>query len=383
MSSPPSPNADSRYSRKLYDLPQILQEPPEMPKGLPHVRHEFEGIWPDDGGYMIRGWAAHHEKPWTTVELWLNGKSMGRVQPWMRDDLLEHSGQLPNIGTAGFKFSIKASEIGKISTDRADIILYDGDEPFGWVWTPLRTDITEIVPSPPAHLMKRVIGTESPDYFVRFALTCFGQYTAAASKHRDFKTIKKMLDWGCGCGRVTSHYLRIIDGPVVTGCDIDGEDITWCQENLKGGRFLHTQPFVPLPFDENEFDLIVSLSVMTHLTKSQQDTWLREIDRILAPGGIFVCSLNGPHAARAMHDSFSRRLQTEEFFDLPDPALDGIAPEGYYRNTVQSVPYTRRSFGKVFDVLEVIESGVGIQDLVVARKSESPKRRGIFDKLKK
>ncbi len=51
-----------------------------------------------------------------------------------------------------------------------------------------------------------------------------------------------------------------------------------------------------------------------------------------------------------------------------DPALDGIAPEGYYRAVYQSEDYVRREFSKVFDVVAYLERGMSnFQDLVVLR----------------
>ena len=43
---------------------------------------------------------------------------------------------------------------------------------------------------------------------------------------------RDVLDWGCGTGRVATHIIR--DHPDVTlrGCDIDAEDIAWCNENI-------------------------------------------------------------------------------------------------------------------------------------------------------
>jgi SAM-dependent methyltransferase len=384
----PQPTATSpKMTEKLHDLSKLLVEPAGIPTGLPRCRHEFEGLWPaGEAASIIRGWASILDGPWTHAELYLNGEKTAKVEPWKEredfQDFLTQNAHTPFMETAPFWFWLPIPSLGANETVRVDVVLYRGDKPVARIWTPMRADITQIVPIPPQHLMKRVIGTDNANYFLRFALTCFGQYMAAAGKHKDLKTVQKMLDWGCGCGRVSAHYLRVIDGPAVTGCDIDGEDIAWCNENLRDGRFVHSSPFVPLPFEDGEFDLVVSLSVMTHLTKDQQNKWLKEIDRILAPGGLFVCSVHGAPAARAMpHPFLIERLLKEGFYDdLPDQALDNIAPEGYYRNTYQNMDYTRKSFGKFFEVLDVLESGVGIQDLVTARKLDKPK--GFMDRLR-
>lgn len=52
-----------------------------------------------------------------------------------------------------------------------------------------------------------------------------------------------------------------------------------------------------------------------------------------------------------------------------DSALDGIAPEGYYRGVFQTREYTVRNWSTYFEILEYIERGAAnYQDLVVMRR---------------
>ena len=54
---------------------------------------------------------------------------------------------------------------------------------------------------------------------------------------------------------------------------------------------------------------------------------------------------------------------------MQNPALDGIAPEGYYRGVFQTREYTIQEWSKYFEILEYIERGVAnYQDLVVMRR---------------
>ena len=375
MSSTEQPGGVATGRKPLHDLSRILVEPADIPKHLPRLRHEFGGLSRENGRYVVRGWAAHKEGRWTSADLYFNGKKIQTCEPHERADVTKNHTHIPNIEMPGFEFWLDEPSLGVENTERVDVVIHIGEKPVAWVWTPVRSDLLEQMPLPPPHLMKRVIGTDNPGHFLRFALTCLGQYLQPASRHRDLSTVKRMLDWGCGCGRVTAQYLRIINGPEVSGCDIDGEDIAWCKENVTEGKFEHSSPYVPLPYETGSFDLVVSLSVLTHLTKEQQFEWMREISRILAPGGLFVASVHGVPAAdwRAERFLYDRLMKEGFYDDLPDNALAGIAPEGYYRNTYQNEAYTRKSFGKVFDVLEFIEAGVGIQDLVVARKRDRPK----------
>ena len=90
--------------------------------------------------------------------------------------------------------------------------------------------------------------------------------------------------------------------------------------------------------------------------------WLQEIKRILTPGGIFLASINlhfpgGDVPAPGISD------------ETLDTMMDGIAPPGYYRGTLQSREYTNGRWSKIFDILDFIEYGIeGAQDLLVMRK---------------
>ena len=63
-------------------------------------------------------------------------------------------------------------------------------------------------------------------------------------------------------------------------------------------------------------------------------------------------------------------VRAQGFIDAgEDAALDGIAPEGYYRGVFQSPAWTRREWSKYFRVLEIREGGMqNYQDLVILEK---------------
>ncbi len=89
----------------------------------------------------------------------------------------------------------------------------------------------------------------------------------------------KILDFGCGKGELVVKLREL-------GWDAHGVDVTslWsaqmtgvCHEFLPGYR---------IPFDDNEFDLVVSTSVMEHVQNKLEA--FCEIKRILKPGGYAV-----------------------------------------------------------------------------------------------
>ncbi len=105
----------------------------------------------------------------------------------------------------------------------------------------------------------------------------------------------RVLDFGCGCGRVLAYLRREIAGEL-TGSDIDGEAIAWCQENLaEVGTFVRNEIMPPLPFPDATFDLTYAVSVFTHLPKRMERAWLRELTRVTKPGGYLLLTTNGTH----------------------------------------------------------------------------------------
>lgn len=102
----------------------------------------------------------------------------------------------------------------------------------------------------------------------------------------------KVLDWGAGKGH--NSYLLEAAGFSVTSCDIDStaDDSSFGQETpiIKEKRIQVVPLRHPwqLPFDDGEFDLVVSFGVLEHVPHDLKS--LQEIRRILKPGGKFFFS---------------------------------------------------------------------------------------------
>ena len=114
----------------------------------------------------------------------------------------------------------------------------------------------------------------------------------------------KILDIGCGSGRVARHFVDYLDpaGRYV-GMDIMKEYVEWCERNIAPAHpsfhFYHQDIFnghynpngryrgseYRFPFDDESFDLVFLTSVFTHLLPDDALHYLREISRLLKPGG--------------------------------------------------------------------------------------------------
>ena len=87
----------------------------------------------------------------------------------------------------------------------------------------------------------------------------------------DLRTAK-ILDWGCGHGRVIRHFEDIGPGVGLHAVDVDADNIRWAWANLPHISYSHGPLMPPLPVSENTFDpTIYGISVMTHLTRTVQE----------------------------------------------------------------------------------------------------------------
>lgn len=104
-----------------------------------------------------------------------------------------------------------------------------------------------------------------------------------------------ILEWGCGPGRVIRHLPRLLGARVnrLTGIDYNSESIEYCRKNLKGIEFITNELGPPTGFDNSTFDVIYAISVFTHLSEDMHYAWVKEMKRILKPGGIFIATFHG------------------------------------------------------------------------------------------
>jgi len=98
----------------------------------------------------------------------------------------------------------------------------------------------------------------------------------------------RILDFGCGWGRVTRFFLRDVAPENLVGIDVDAEVIRACRETNPWARFEQCETFPPTPFDSGSFDLVYAYSVFSHLSEEAHSRWLGEFERILKPGGVLI-----------------------------------------------------------------------------------------------
>ena len=102
-----------------------------------------------------------------------------------------------------------------------------------------------------------------------------------------------VLEWGCGVARITRHLPMLPDVASVTGVDVNNSMTAWNREHIRGVDFLDIGHEPPMPFEAEVFDLVLAVSVLTHIPGGEHAAWMDEVRRVLRPGGLFLFTTQG------------------------------------------------------------------------------------------
>jgi SAM-dependent methyltransferase len=225
---------------------------------------------------------------------------------------------------------------------------------------------------PPPHLRNRVHGGSDV-----FGYQYTGRQLAANILGQMFyvgilKTGGKILDFGCGPGRVIVCLYDLIANMQIDssftwdGTDIDQETIGWAQRFLYGiGTFHANAHAPPLPYPGESFDFVYSVSVFTHLPEDLQFAWLAELQRLCKLNGHLVLTTHGENyfADEAMR----LRLRELGLIHMVGGGTEGLP--SFYQTTFHDIEYIKKAWSRFFSIERIIPRGIaGAQDLVLCKR---------------
>jgi len=186
----------------------------------------------------------------------------------------------------------------------------------------------------------------------------------------------KILDFGCGVGRVLLPLVNLVDAQW-HACDVNDRAIDYLSRTVPKARVTVSDYHPPLPFADNTFDCVYSISIWTHLPVALQLPWLIEIRRVLRPGGLAMISTAGPHVVNVRRERGDPGWQ--ELFP-EDLAESGVIfrPYGYgglpgidapYGLTAHDTSFISRVWGQIMILLMTRPRAIeAMQDLHVLTK---------------
>jgi SAM-dependent methyltransferase len=169
----------------------------------------------------------------------------------------------------------------------------------------------------------------------------------------------RVLDFGCGWGRLTRFLARDVDPGGLYGCDPVQMILDVCRETRVPATLARSD-FVPerVPF-EGPFDLAFAFSVFTHLSEPAQESSLRALHAALRPGAILVVTIRPPAYLRVSPLLKPTPLAPDEarYLFVAHAAQDSHPQYGggdmTYGETVITLPYIRERWAPLFDLLDV------------------------------
>jgi SAM-dependent methyltransferase len=169
-----------------------------------------------------------------------------------------------------------------------------------------------------------------------------------------------VLDAGCGAGAAAIEFREMLgERGQYVGFDVHAPSIRWCRARFRDDpRFRFEIAEIRTPFsrrssgsarelrfpaDDGTCDFVLAKSLFTHLLAPEAAAYLRETERVLAPGG--------------------RALVTAFLFDPAGevPAFPFSSPEGSLRWKIRSRPHAAVAFSRPLFEAMISEAGLRVE----------------------
>ncbi|SDI07246.1 Methyltransferase domain-containing protein [Paraburkholderia steynii] len=176
----------------------------------------------------------------------------------------------------------------------------------------------------------------------------------------------RILDYGCGWGRLIRLMYKFTDPSNIYGCDPWDRSIELCREcNLPGTFAISDYLPTKLPFADIKFNLIYSFSVFTHLSERASQAALRACRQAIRDDGLLAITVR-PFSYWDYHDEAQNKVDREAM--KSEHRLHGFAFTPHNRAPIDgditygdasiSLPYMQENWPE----WEVLGTDVFLQD---------------------
>jgi len=150
------------------------------------------------------------------------------------------------------------------------------------------TGLTQDMPPQEVHAMARgPLATGGSTYYADLVVDALGSAGSPITEGM------RWLDFGCSSARVVRVLAAAYPACEWHGCDPIPDAIEWAGEHIDGVSFARSPETPPLPYEDERFDCVYAISIWSHFAAPAALAWLREVRRVLRPGGTLVMSTHG------------------------------------------------------------------------------------------
>jgi SAM-dependent methyltransferase len=248
---------------------------------------------------------------------------------------------------------------------------------------------SDLPPIPPTDLIYRVVSPFGADDVERerrafdndARASVRALEDAVATLGHELGDFGRIMDFGCGPGRIMRYLGPLAENSQLHGVDIDPGIIDWCSAHIPFAEFTTGPHEPPLPYPPESFDLIFNHSVFTHLDEHRQDLWLAELQRLLRPGGIALLTV---HSTRQWNrtladiagggedaDAYRDRLERDGIVFLSDDGFIGTTHPDWYHTTFHAPWYIHEHWTQFLSLRAYIHEGSVTQDMIILERLQS------------
>jgi SAM-dependent methyltransferase len=178
---------------------------------------------------------------------------------------------------------------------------------------------------------------------------------------------KRVLDFGCGVGRMLRQFEAEAAEAEFWGCDLDDRSVDWLQQGFcPPFKVFESAEEAGLPQPDGYFDLIYAFSVYTHFTDNWA-SWLLEHHRVLADGGLLFATFLG----EGMLEALTGEKWDEDQIGM-NPLMHGYPWDLGGPIAINSPWWIRLHWGRAFEIAALLprvgDDGSPSHGIVLARK---------------
>lgn len=203
----------------------------------------------------------------------------------------------------------------------------------------------------------------------------------------DPNTPLSVLDFGGSSGRVFRHFLYRNKKNNLCLTDLNQESINFILQYIYNNKnnIVKSNYTPPLPFDDDQFDIIYGFSVFTHLDTLEKD-WLIELNRIAKKGAYLYLTIHSDITWISIKDTYLNDflINDPEFKNLYEscpkamPVSKLVFNKNYYgddklvyQNMLQVFhhsDYIKKEWSKIFSVQEILHNQHSTQTVIILKK---------------
>ena len=177
--------------------------------------------------------------------------------------------------------------------------------------------------------------------------------------------VRRVLDFGCGCGRILRLWEPDASAVELYGCDVDHDAVKWVRQNIDFVTVKESSVRPPLPYETDSFDFLYGVSIFSHLEEDNHKSWLDELARVVSPGGFLLLTTHGPMSLELLEADPARVATVgldQERVEFARKELDssgyafcrqpGVSNDDLYGMTFMSPEYVEKHWSRQFDIVD-------------------------------